>query len=152
MSQASGTVPAEIQRYINSGETDPIYRAWSGDILERSQRASRELRSALTREVRRRARGHKTTPVPPSDLVAFTRQKVGPMVHGLFLRREWDAILAVLERSMVFVTGDNIDRLLREIDFNHSGGETGRPQSRHGRLSRLQFHRRVYPKIEQLRR
>lgn len=36
------------------------------------------------------------------------------MVRGLFPRKEQDQILAVLERSVVFVTRRNIERLLRE--------------------------------------
>ena len=51
------------------------------------------------------------------DLEHFARSKVEPMVRGLFPRAEQDTILAVLERSIVFVTGDNLERVLRGRSF-----------------------------------
>ncbi|WP_176416596.1 hypothetical protein [Myxococcus sp. AM010] len=46
------------------------------------------------------------------DIVSLTRRKVEPMVRGLFPRAEQDAVLAVLERSVVFVTPANIVQVL----------------------------------------
>jgi hypothetical protein len=40
----------------------------------------------------------------PAELVAFTRKKVEPTARGLFRRDEQEAVLAVLEKSVVFLT------------------------------------------------
>jgi len=44
-----------------------------------------------------------------SDVVAFTRDKV-----ELFPRAEQDVVLALVERSVVFLTPDNIEAVLRK--------------------------------------
>jgi hypothetical protein len=50
---------------------------------------------------------------PDLDLVALTRAKVAPMVQGLFPRVEQAAVLALLERSVVFLTPANIRSIIR---------------------------------------
>jgi hypothetical protein len=52
--------------------------------------------------------------------VALTRAKVEPMVRGLFPRAEQGAVLAMLEKSVVFLTSENIDALLLEHGFDSS--------------------------------
>ena len=47
------------------------------------------------------------------DLAAFARAKVAPMVRGLFPRGEQQTVLDVLARSVVFLTPDNIEQVLR---------------------------------------
>lgn len=42
------------------------------------------------------------------------------MVRGLFPRAEQDIVLATLEKSVVFVTSDNIEELLHARDFDYS--------------------------------
>jgi len=58
--------------------------------------------------------------LPEFDTVALTRVKVQPMVPGLFKRAEQDLVLAMLERSVVFVTGANIEALLLALSFDGS--------------------------------
>ncbi|MCC7542402.1 MAG: hypothetical protein IT379_39655 [Deltaproteobacteria bacterium] len=58
--------------------------------------------------------------IPSIDTVALTRRKVAPMVRGLFPRAEQDPVLAVLEKSVVFLTRENIGRLLRDSHWLHS--------------------------------
>lgn len=48
------------------------------------------------------------------------RGKVEPMVRGLFPRAEQDVVLAMLARSIVFVTSENIEALLLERSFDSS--------------------------------
>ncbi len=54
------------------------------------------------------------------DPVALTRRKTEPMVRGLFPRAEQEAVLAVVERSVVFVTSENIEAVLRGCSWMRS--------------------------------
>src|SRR5450759_5321124 len=58
--------------------------------------------------------------VPELDLVAFTRARVEPMVRGLFPRDEQEAVLGVLERSVVLLTPANIADVLRNGYWLHT--------------------------------
>lgn len=114
-------IAAEIERYLRTGETDPHHAAWPGNgFMARATRAREDLRGALVREVRRLAEGLAHEPLPEGDTVALTRDKVRPMVRGLFPRVEQDRVLAVLEKSVVFVTSVNIEPLLLEHGYDHS--------------------------------
>jgi hypothetical protein len=97
------TIAQEVERYLRTGDTDPHHTAWPGGFLESAQRAHSDLREALVNEVRRLAAGRTPRPVPEADTVALTRRKVEPMVRGLFPRVEQDAVLAMLEKSVVFL-------------------------------------------------
>jgi hypothetical protein len=114
------TIAQEVERYLRTGDTDPHHTAWPGGFLESAQRAHNDLRNALTSEVRRLAAGRTPRPLPETDTVALTRRKVEPMVRGLFPRVEQDAVLAMLKKSVVFLTSDNIERLLREHAYDSS--------------------------------
>lgn len=73
---------------------------------------------ALLAEVRRRSGDRTQTRVPGTlDLERFVRLKVEPMVRGLFPRIEQDTILALLARSVVFVTAENLEAVLRARSF-----------------------------------
>lgn len=116
MKSADLNVAEQIERYLRTGKTDPHSAAWPGQsFLDRVQRAHRELTDALVAAVRRRA-GKKQVPaaVQGLDVVAFTRRKVEPMVRGLFPRNEQDVVLGLVERSVIFLTPDNIEHVLRE--------------------------------------
>jgi hypothetical protein len=109
-------VAAEVERYLRTGDSDPNHTAWPGDnFMESARLAHRDLENALIAEVRRRSGSWR----PPEairdlDVVAFTRNKVEPMVRGLFPRVEQDVVLALIERSVVFLTPDNIEAVLQE--------------------------------------
>ena len=97
---------AEIRRYLDTGEHDMLFPAWSGvNTVDRLNRGHRELLAALVAEVKRRA-GEPV--VPPClrglDLVGFGRKKAEPMVRGLFPRSEQGAVLDLVGRSLLFVT------------------------------------------------
>jgi hypothetical protein len=111
----------EIARFLASGQSDPMFFAWPGDILGRSRLAESELRSALVAEVERRAAAARPqAPVPALDLVAYTRGRVEPMVRGLFPRGKQDAVLRVQERSVVLLTPVNIADVIRDGDWLHT--------------------------------
>jgi hypothetical protein len=115
------TVADEVERYLRTGETAPHHPAWPGNgFMERANRANQELRGALVREVRRLSEGRAHEPLPQADTDALTRDKVEPMVRGLFPRVEQDAVLATLQKSVVFLTNANIEALLLEDGFDSS--------------------------------
>jgi hypothetical protein len=68
---------------------------------------------ALFAVVRRRTRGRRL-PSRVVDAVALTRERVEPMVRGLFPEVEQAAILELLQTSVVVVTPATIEDLLRE--------------------------------------
>ena len=111
---------AEIERYLSTGDSDPLLTNWPGNnVLERLQRGEKRLKAALLAEVRRRA-ARVRIPRPegmPGDLVAFARAKLEPMVRGLFPRAEQPPVLALLERSIVFLTPETIEPLIRGPGF-----------------------------------
>lgn len=111
-------ITKEVERYLLTGESDPIYSAWSGNIFERGKSAHDDLRGALVQEIRRRTEGLVQEPLPDTDTVALTRAKVEPMVRGLFPRAEQVAVLARLEQSVVFTTSANIEEILHACSFD----------------------------------
>jgi hypothetical protein len=114
------TIAEEVERYLRTGEIDPYHAAWTGSFLERARRSHDDLRGGLVREVRRRAEGRPHRRLPPIDTVAFTRRKVEPMVRGLFPRAEQETVLAMLEKSVVFLTAENVESVLLGQMFDHS--------------------------------
>jgi hypothetical protein len=120
VTETQSTINDEIERYVRTGESDPLCAAWSGGFMERANRAHEDLRSALVRTVRGRAEGLTHAPLPEGDTISLTRTKVEPMVRGLFPRVEQDVVLATIERSVVFVTSANIETLLFNRGFDSS--------------------------------
>ncbi len=82
------------------------------NFVERARPAHEDLRGALVREVRRRAAGRCHAIVPIEDPTELTRRKVAPMVRGLFSKEEQDPVLSMSERSVIFLTKNNIEQLL----------------------------------------
>lgn len=119
---APGIPVEEIESYLRTGDHDCLFLAWPGaDAVERMELGTRTLQEALIAEVRRREgeaacsnEGHR---LPVLDLAGFTRAKVSPMIQGLFPRREQGVVLELLERSVVFVTPENIETVLRQTGF-----------------------------------
>lgn len=107
----------EIDRFLATGDHDLIFLNWPGaHALDRIQRGSQKLAEALTAEVSRRAASVSVrTPdaLRGMDIVTFARRKVEPMVRGLFPGKEQGPVLAVLERSLVFLTPETIEPLIR---------------------------------------
>lgn len=121
MTDREPSVADEIERYLRTGQTDPYHAAWPGNgYMESASRAHEDLRSSLAREVRRLAEGLAHETLPQADAVALTRGKVEPMVRGLFPRVEQGQVLATLEKSVVFLTDENIERLLLEHPYDSS--------------------------------
>jgi len=116
MKSSTQSVADEVERYLRTGDWDPYHAAWPGrSFLESAQLAHADLENALVAEVSRRANGRQPPPdlLAIEDLAAYTRGKVEPMVSGLFPRAEQDAVMALVERSVAFLTPGNIEEVLR---------------------------------------
>ena len=111
---AQPTIAEEVERYLLTGESDPLYSAWSGSFMERATRAQEDLRGALVRAVRGLTEGLTHEPRPDAGTIALARRKVEPMVRGLFPRAEQDAVLGTLEQSVALLTSANIERPCRK--------------------------------------
>ena len=73
---------------------------------------------ALVAEVATRTQSHGITPdLLSRDVTALTRSKIGPMVTGLFPAAEQPPVLAMLERSVVFLHPGNIESVLRSASW-----------------------------------
>jgi hypothetical protein len=120
VTKTQSIIAEEIERYLLTGESDPLYSAWPGNIFERANRVRDDLRGALVQTVKRLTKGLTHAPLPETDTVALTRAKVEPMVRGLFPRAEQEAVLAMLEKSVVFITSANIEEFLHGCSFDHT--------------------------------
>ena len=117
---AAESVAQAIERYLRRGKYEPDHPAWPGDFFERARRGHEELLKALVLEMQRRSAGRVHPAVPELELIGWTRRKLSPMVHGLFPQVEREAVMALLERSVVFLTAANVEQILREQDWLHS--------------------------------
>ena len=110
------------QQFLVTGEHDMLHAAWPGSgHLERMHNGDHALRSALIVEILRKT-GDRDCPSLPLgfDAGQFVLRKVEPMVRGLFPPGEWTVLLALFNKSLVFVTHDTIEQILGEIQYMHS--------------------------------
>lgn len=103
-----------VELYLQTGEHDPNHRDWPGqNFLEVSINANSTLREALIDAMLKKASEQPQRPTPHlGDLAALTRDKVAPMVNGLFPLKERPAIMTILERSVIFLTPESIESTL----------------------------------------
>ncbi len=111
-------ISAQIDRYLCSGDTDPICAAWPGNVMDRGKRAHKELRGALVETVKSRTAGRCNELPCWIDTVELTLSRVESMVRGLFPRDEQETVLAMLAQSVVFVTSTSIEQLLFDQRFD----------------------------------
>ena len=115
----SAVMQDQVEHFLRTGQHDLMFPGWPGnDIIDRMKRGDAVLREALVAQVRQRMQG-RTAPSVPEDiaLIELTKTRVEPMVRGLFPAREQEIVLRVLERSIVFLTTHNIERLLTETPW-----------------------------------
>lgn len=110
---------AMVNTFVRTGnEGDELRAPWHGNILERASSASHALRAGLVAEIRRREGCVALPAVPaPAALHAMTRERVEPMVRGLFPKKEHDIVLELLEKSVVFLTPNNIEAVIHGESF-----------------------------------
>lgn len=106
-----------IDAYLKTGEHDPMYSAWPGDgFSDRLRKGSDSLRDALIAEVMAKTRACPSVELPENlDIRQFSRMKLGGMVTGLFPKAEQAIVLAMLERSVVFLTHRNFASVVRDM-------------------------------------
>ena len=113
----------EVRRYLETGRYDEVAGVWDGrTVLERMRNARSVCRAALCAEVRRRAIGSAlpVNSLRTANLRDLARTSVTPMVRGLFPKSEQDAVLRLLEQSIVIVTPANVEQILVETQWDHS--------------------------------
>src|SRR5271155_604974 len=109
------TPKQQIKHFLKTGHADQMLPpGWPGDLLTSANNAADAMKSELIEEVHRRTLGLPVPKIPELDLHAFARGKFAPMVDGLFPEAERPAVLSVLEKSIVFLTADNIDNVLQQ--------------------------------------
>ena len=115
-------VHQEVERYLRTGNHDENYSALPGhSFLQRARVMDRVLRKALVAEVRGRENGRHLPSGPEGvDVSRLARDKATPMVRGLFPAVEREAILSLLERSVIFLTCDNIGDLLTRATWHRT--------------------------------
>jgi len=114
-------VSTAIERYLRSGGYEHDHSEWPGqNFLERAKNGHDDLLRALAAEVKRRSDGRQHAAVPELDLASWTRCKLTPMVNGFFPEAERDAVLQLFEKSVVFLTSDNIETVLLGQTWLHS--------------------------------
>jgi len=111
-----------VAHFLATGETDPNSRDWPGqNFLEIAVHSTRILREALIASVLARVPPQTQAATPAlGDLVALTRDKVAPMVRGLFPQAERPAVMDALATSVRFLTPQNIESTLRTTTYLHS--------------------------------
>lgn len=108
-------VTSAVQTYLETGYRDLNEWGWPGsNFLEQDINAERILRDALIDTVQQRLSGLPRLPSPTIDnLVSLTCTKVLPMVDGLFAVNERPTIMKALEKSVIFLTPETIESVLR---------------------------------------
>jgi hypothetical protein len=102
-------IEAEVRRYLTRGEYDGFFAGWPGcTVVDIATGATRRLRAALVQATLRRARGFERSAPLPEPIDPWLRDKLSPMVHGLFAGNERDCVLDALARGIVFLTPLNI--------------------------------------------
>jgi hypothetical protein len=102
-------IEGEVRRYLAKGDYDSFFAGWPGrTVIDIATDATQRLRAAFVEATLRRARGfERSVPLPePTD--AWLRNKLSPMVQGLFTVHERNCVLDALERGIVFLTPHNI--------------------------------------------
>ena len=104
----------QIRHYLATGNHN-------SNFVETAMQAATGFRDALVNEVLARTSfPAKRSPLDASGIRDLTRSKVAPMVAGLFPKGEREHVLAVAERSVVFLTPENIVRVLRSERWLHT--------------------------------
>ena len=122
MTMTTSQLKAAVRHYLKTGDHDPAFRGWPGlNFLDAAQRGSAMLCDALVAEVALRTQPHGIVPdLVNRDVTAMARSKISPMIVGLFPAAEQPLVLAVLERSVVFLHPGNIESVLRSARWSHT--------------------------------
>ncbi|MDA1276704.1 MAG: hypothetical protein O2960_22020 [Verrucomicrobia bacterium] len=109
-----------IQEFLRTGDHDSIHAAWPGNIVERCCSGDHDLRQALAKEIFRRSKGKSHPSFNDIDYREYTRRRVEPMVRGFFPPTEREIVLSALEKSVVFLTANNIESVILNATYLHT--------------------------------
>ena len=122
--KATPSQKAAIRRYppMATGDHDPNIHLWPGqNFLQSETNTHTALRRALIDAFKdRAAKVPKLPSVRTDNVSSLTRTKVAPMVGGLFAKSEQAAVMNALERSVVFLTPDNVEPVLESSNWLHT--------------------------------
>ncbi len=112
----------EVEHYLATGDYEAGFVGWPGrNFSEVHTLAHQTLKHALIQKVQLLARSTGEALAFDSDqIISLTRHKVEPMVRGLFAKTEQELVLASLERSVIFLTPQNIEAVLMEAMYLHT--------------------------------
>jgi hypothetical protein len=104
-----------VERFLATGEHDPHFSDWEGDVVERRRAGTSVLREVLTKITRWRAQRAPIRSVTvPADAEARIRARIEPMLRGLF-GAETEPLLDRLPTRVVVVTPATFAALPPEV-------------------------------------
>ncbi len=115
----SRRIEAIIHRYLETGhDTSHSELAYKPPFPHPTKE---ELKGALSAEVDRREKDRPCAILPHGvDVLSLARTKAAPMVAGLFPAVEREPVLRLLEQSVIFLTTDNIHRVIMSARWLHT--------------------------------
>lgn len=122
---------AEVATYLATGHSDAEgWRHYPGQTsLEQMVAHSSALRSALLRrvaELELEATGHGPSLLAPPLEGSWVRDKLRPMVEGLFTPEDQPRMLDFVTGSVVFLTPDTVHRLLPDLRWDNTAWDISR--------------------------
>lgn len=106
-------IKGEVRRYLARGDYDGFFAGWPGrTVNDIATDATQRLRAALVEVTLRRARGIERSVPLPEPIDPWLRNKLCPMVQGLFTVHERNCVLDALARGIVFLTPQDIVNVL----------------------------------------
>lgn len=122
-------IAEELASYIATGHDDPDgwHRYPGQSIGEKMIAHHSALRHALLDRVRELEAGCASPTVPEGRASnAFVRERLRPMIHGLFPADERDHMLDVVTRSVVFLTHDIVHELIANTSWPNTAWNVAR--------------------------
>lgn len=109
-----------IQHFLETGDDDHLPSPRGTDWLVAAKQANQDLREALIAAVRQRVAGLSAPAIPNIDVRTLARNKLTPMVNGLFPAVEREPVLQMFDNSIVFLTAENINHILQTTMYLHT--------------------------------
>jgi hypothetical protein len=104
-----------VERFLSTGEHDPRFPGFEGNIVERRRRGTALLKDVLGRIVGWRAQRARRAPRVPTDVPARIRARIRPLVVGLFPAKEVEALVGPLADRVVVVTPNAFAALIADV-------------------------------------
>nr|WP_284504456.1 MULTISPECIES: hypothetical protein [unclassified Caballeronia] len=103
----------QVQHYLKTGNYDSFFVGWPGEtVTDTASRATQQLRAALIADTLLCAKDLDHPSSMPEPIEPWLRDKLKPMVYGLFAAIEREVVLRTLVGGIVFLTPSNIVQVL----------------------------------------